>query len=109
MILQKNSMLVEPQHGRDVAVVLRDVADADCGVDQDRPDRGDEDDEERRRVGSRGTPPATIGSQASGGTVRRIWNTGSRPRIAQIDWPTSAPSSDADDRRQAKADGDTLQ
>ena len=32
------------------------------------------------------------GSQASGGTVRRIWKTGSRPRIAQTDWPTSAPS-----------------
>ena len=25
------------------------------------------------------------GSQASGGTVRRIWNIGSRPRITQTD------------------------
>ena len=32
------------------------------------------------------------GSQASGGTVRRTWKTGSSPRIAQTDWPTSAPS-----------------
>ena len=33
-----------------------------------------------------------IGSQASGGTVRSTWKIGSRPRIAQIDWPTSTPS-----------------
>jgi hypothetical protein len=32
------------------------------------------------------------GSQASGGTVRRIWKTGSRPRIASVDWPTRTPS-----------------
>ena len=32
------------------------------------------------------------GSQASGGTVRSTWKIGSRPRIAQIDWPTSVPS-----------------
>ena len=32
------------------------------------------------------------GSQASGGTVRSTWKIGSSPRIAQIDWPTSAPS-----------------
>ena len=39
---------VQPDHGGDVAVVLRDVADADRGVDDDRPDRGDEDHEDRR-------------------------------------------------------------
>ncbi|MGO8506545.1 ABC transporter permease subunit, partial [Rhizobium leguminosarum] len=27
------------------------------------------------------------GSQASGGTVRSTWKIGSRPRIAQTDWP----------------------
>ena len=32
------------------------------------------------------------GSQASGGTVRSTWKIGSRPRIAQVDWPTSVPS-----------------
>ncbi len=32
------------------------------------------------------------GSHASGGTVRRIWKIGSSPRIAQIDWPISAPT-----------------
>ena len=42
--------VIEPQHLRDVAVVLRDVADADRGVDDDRPDRGDEDHEDRRRL-----------------------------------------------------------
>ena len=41
---------IEPQHGGDVAIVLRDVADADRGVDDDRPDRGDEDHEDRRRL-----------------------------------------------------------
>ena len=35
---------------------------------------------------------SAIGSQASGGTVRRIWKIGSSPRIAQTDWPMSAPS-----------------
>ena len=34
-----------------------------------------------------------IGSQASGGTVRSTWKIGSSPRIAQTDWPMSAPSS----------------
>ena len=33
-----------------------------------------------------------IGSQAKGGTVRSTWKIGSRPRIAQTDWPTSVPS-----------------
>ncbi len=33
-----------------------------------------------------------IGSQASGGTVRRTWKIGSSPRIAQTDWPMRAPS-----------------
>ena len=32
------------------------------------------------------------GSQASGGMVRSTWNSGSSPRIAQTDWPTSVPS-----------------
>src|SRR3989304_1226274 len=32
------------------------------------------------------------GSQASGGTVRNIWKIGSRPRIAQSDWPPIAPN-----------------
>src|SRR6185436_5000002 len=32
------------------------------------------------------------GSQASGGTVRSTWKIGSRPRIAQVDCPTSVPS-----------------
>ena len=36
---------------------------------------------------------SAIGSQASGGTVRSTWKIGSRPRIAQTDWPTRAPSS----------------
>ena len=31
------------------------------------------------------------GSQASGGTVRRTWKSGSRPRMASVDWPTSTP------------------
>src|SRR5438477_4405679 len=35
--------LVEPQDARDVAIVLRDVADAHGGVDDHRPDRRDED------------------------------------------------------------------
>ena len=48
--LEEELELVEPQHLRDVAVVLRDVADADRGVDDDRPDRGDEDHEDRRRL-----------------------------------------------------------
>src|SRR3954463_7078867 len=39
--------MIEPQHLRHVAVVLRNVADTDRGVDDDRPDRGDEDDEDR--------------------------------------------------------------
>ncbi|MGY3109399.1 hypothetical protein ACVWW7_006026 [Bradyrhizobium sp. LM6.9] len=38
---------IELHHRGDVAVVLRDVADADRGVDDDRPDRGDENDEDR--------------------------------------------------------------
>jgi hypothetical protein len=33
-----------------------------------------------------------IGNHASGGTVRSTWKIGSRPRIAQTLWPTSAPS-----------------
>ena len=37
-------------------------------------------------------PAREIGSQASGGTVRNTWNTGSRPRRAQVDCPTSTPS-----------------
>ena len=36
-------------------------------------------------------PASEIGSQASGGTVRNTWNSGSRPRNAQVDWPTSTP------------------
>ena len=32
------------------------------------------------------------GSQASGGTVRRIWKIGSSPRVAHTDWPMKAPS-----------------
>ena len=48
--LEEELELVEPQHRRDVAVVLRDVADADRGVDDDRPDRRDEDHEDRRRL-----------------------------------------------------------
>ncbi|ODT19199.1 MAG: hypothetical protein ABS35_22125 [Kaistia sp. SCN 65-12] len=32
------------------------------------------------------------GSQASGGTVRRIWKIGSSPRIAQTDCPMNAPT-----------------
>src|SRR6476659_808680 len=39
--------VIEPQHLRHVAVVLRNVADTDRGVDDDWPDRGDEDDEDR--------------------------------------------------------------
>ena len=35
--------MVEPQHPRDVAIVLRNVADADRSVDDDRPYRGDDD------------------------------------------------------------------
>ena len=33
------------------------------------------------------------GSQASGGIVRSTWKIGSRPRMAQIDWPITAPMS----------------
>ena len=33
-----------------------------------------------------------IGSQASGGIVRSTWKIGSRPRIAQTDWPMIVPS-----------------
>ena len=61
--LDEELELVEPQDARDVAVVLRDVADADGGVDDDRPDRGDEDDEDRRRAGNRGTRPATAAAR----------------------------------------------
>ena len=32
------------------------------------------------------------GSHASGGIVRSTWNSGSSPRIAQTDCPTSVPS-----------------
>ena len=49
------------------------------------------------------------GSQASGGTVRSTWKIGSRPRIAQVDWPTSVPSSNADDGGQRVTQGDALQ
>src|SRR5262245_27794378 len=38
---------IELHHGSHVAIVLRDVADANGGVDDDRPDRGDEDHEDR--------------------------------------------------------------
>src|SRR6266550_8254275 len=41
----------QPYDGGDVAIVLRDVPHADRGVDDDRPDRGDEDHEQGRRVG----------------------------------------------------------
>ena len=37
-------------------------------------------------------PASDSGSQASGGTVRSTWKIGSRPRIAQVLWPTSTPS-----------------
>src|SRR3954462_12976789 len=40
--------VIEPKHLRDVAIILRDVADADCGIDDDRPDRRDENYEDRR-------------------------------------------------------------
>src|SRR6266540_4021262 len=40
--------MIEPEDLRDIAVILRNVADTDRGVDDDRPDRGDEDDENRR-------------------------------------------------------------
>src|SRR4051812_18018774 len=40
--------MVEPEHSRDIAVVLRNVADADRGIDDDRPYRRDEDHEDRR-------------------------------------------------------------
>ena len=33
-----------------------------------------------------------IGSQASGGIVRRTWKIGSSPRMAQTDCPMSVPS-----------------
>ncbi len=61
------------------------------GVDDDRPDRGDEitkiaDGWPTRKAASES------GSQASGGIVRSTWNTGSSPRIAHSDWPTSVPS-----------------
>ena len=36
---------------------------------------------------------SAMGSQARGGTVRRTWKIGSSPRIAQIDCPTTAPTS----------------
>jgi hypothetical protein len=108
MILKKNSIWFSRSTLRDVAVILRDVADADGGVDDHRPDRGDEDHEDRRGLLSR-KAASESGSQASGGTVRSTWKIGSRPRIAQTDWPTSAPTSDADDRGKAEADGDALQ
>ena len=49
------------------------------------------------------------GSQASGGTVRRTWKIGSRPRMAQTDWPTSGAERHADDGGEAEADGHALQ
>ena len=36
-------------------------------------------------------PASEIGSQARGGTVRSTWNSGSSPRSAQVDCPTSTP------------------
>ena len=33
-----------------------------------------------------------IGSQASGEMVRSTWKIGSRPRMAQTDWPIRVPS-----------------
>ncbi len=36
-------------------------------------------------------PASDSGSQASGGTVRSTWKIGSRPRMAQSDWPISTP------------------
>ena len=49
------------------------------------------------------------GSQASGGTVRSTWKIGSRPRIAQVDWPTSVPSATPAMAGQRVAEGDALQ
>ena len=49
------------------------------------------------------------GSQASGGTVRSTWKIGSRPRIAQTDWPMTAPIDDAGDGGKTEAVGDALQ
>ena len=49
------------------------------------------------------------GSQASGGTVRSTWKIGSRPRIAQVDWPTKRAERDADDRGERVAERDALQ
>ena len=34
---------------------------------------------------------SAMGSQASGGTVRRTWKIGSSPRMAQTDWPMIVP------------------
>ena len=45
-----------------------------------------------------------IGSQASGGSVRRTWKIGSSPRIAQTDWPMMAPSTMPTTAGKAEAD-----
>ena len=102
MILQKNSNGLSRSTARDVAVVLRDVADADRGVDDDRPDRGDEDHEDRRGLASR-KAASEIGSQASGGTVRSTWKIGSSPRIAHTRLADERAERDADDGRRGRS------
>ena len=100
--------LVEPQHGRDVAVVLRDVADADGGVDDDRPDRGDEDHEDRRglAVAEGGKRDRQPGQRRDGAQhlEDRVETAHGPNRLAD-----DGAEHDADQAGEPIADGDALQ
>ncbi len=108
MIFQKNSSWLSRSTARDVAIILRDVADADGGVDDHRPDRGDEDHEDRRRpaVAERGERDRQPGERRHGAQhlEDRIEPAHRPDRLAD-----QRAEQDADDGCEAEADRHALQ
>ena len=108
MILPEELQRIEPQHFRDVAIVVGDVADADRGVDDDRPHRGDEDHEDRRglTVAERGERDGKPGERGNG--AQHLEH-----RIESAHRPDGLSDHradrDADDRGKPEADRDALQ
>src|SRR5688572_2120668 len=100
--------LGEVQHARDVQVVLRDLAHADRGIHDHRPQAADEDHPDRRRVGRLEDQQA---DRQPGERRHRLEQRDDRVRHGRQEAkPADGEAErDADRRREAEADADALE
>ncbi len=109
MIRVKYSIAVQPQHLRDVAIILRDVAHAHRRVDEDRPDRGDEDHEDGGGLPLPEAPPATAAARPEAEWCAAPGRSDPAPRMAKRAAADQHAQRDAHDRSEEIAEPDALE